>query len=57
VGRDGSIPQRLTRSGIAGLPLVGTDVDVAAFVEAEGFDAAQPWRAGGMQDLQNELIG
>ena len=57
MGRDGSIPQRLAGRGVAGLPLFGTDADVATPVKAERFDPAQPWWTGGMQDLQHELIG
>ena len=53
---NGLIPQAFAWGGVAPLPLFGTDRLAAAAVAAEGFDAAQPWWARGMQDLEYQLV-
>ena len=50
------VPQAFTWGWIAALPLLGTDRIPAAAVSAQGFDAAEPWWARGMQDLEHQFV-
>ena len=53
---NGLIPQAFAWGGVAPLPLFGTDRLAAAAVAAEGFDAAEPWWAMGMQNLEDQFV-
>jgi hypothetical protein len=35
------------------LPLLGTDLEAAALISAQGFHLTQPWRPGSVEDLEN----